>query len=348
MYETDFTPLKGLRFKCLEGCGFCCSFPAEVRIWERNFPVILGKNREAFRNWDEEHPWLNGIYTFRQHNDRGACIFLEDDKRCGIYDSRALLCRTFPVKFFFGWRLQLYPSMSCRGFSKDEGSDMIYLGKKAMGEIPPDRMDEMLERSGKMYESLPAKLGNYVPPQILQKMLLEYLDTMSYGSWDVNDPAIMEFEAELSSDNFIDLPVYLTEDLDWQLFKLENGYVKRLQMNSKGETKYIGRIVYSDLTMKKLSFEAIGAISAYLRLLVLTDHFIGVIYQKAIMQRDKRVQLADLALNELEKVRGIFLLKASLLAEFKGQELITKKIVADTIVLYDSYLATVPAFGMII
>jgi Predicted Fe-S-cluster oxidoreductase len=348
MTDIDFTPLKGLKFNCLEGCGFCCSFPAEVRECEKNFPVILEKDAGAFRKWDDGHPYLDGIYTFKQHNDRGACIFLNENKRCDIYDIRALLCRTFPVKFFFGWRLQLYPSMSCRGFSEDECSDMVHLGKEVMAEIPADRINKMLDESKAMYSSLPERIANYVPPEILQKLLREYVDKMVFEPWNISEASIAEFEAELSSGKFIDLPTYLTEDLEWQVFKLEDGFVRRILLNRTGETENIDRIVYSNLSVKTFSSEALETISRYLRLLASTDHFIGVVYHKAIEQKADGNQLSDMAISEFEKVKEIFLLKASLLAEFEKWEHVNEKTVEDAIVLYDGYLATLPAFGMIL
>ncbi len=348
MTDIDFTPLKGLKFNCLEGCGFCCSFPAEVRQWEKNFQLILEKDAGAFRKWDDGHPCLDGIYTFKQHNDRGACIFLKENKRCGIYDIRALLCRTFPVKFFFGWRLQLYPSMSCRGFSDDESSDMILLGKEAMAEIPADQINKMLGESKEMYASLPERIANYIPPEILQNKLLEYVDKMTFEPWDISDVSRAEFEAELSSENFIDLPTYLTEGLDWQVFKLEGDFVRRILLNRTGETENIDSIVYSNLSVKPFSSEAVEAISRYLRLIASTDHFIGVVYRKAIEQKADGNQLPDIATSELDKVKELFFLKASLLAEFEKREHVTEKTVEDTIILYDGYLATVPAFGMIL
>ncbi|SDF22130.1 Fe-S-cluster containining protein [Methanolobus vulcani] len=348
MTEIDFSPLKGLRFNCLEGCGFCCSFPAEVREWEKYFSIILEKNSEAFRKWKNEYSCLNGIYTMRQRQDRGSCILLRDDKRCGIYDIRSLLCRTFPVKFFFGWRVQLYPSMSCRGFSDEAVNDMTDLGKEAIAELPEGLMDQMLEKSKALYASLPEKIHDYMTPDQLHTLLLEHVDKMLFYPWSVSDEARGEFEVELSSENFLNLPTYLTEELEWQVFRMEDGFVRRMILKETGETKNIDNIVYSNFSVKPLSSEAARDLSIYLSRLASTDHFAGVVYRKALEQGDNLISLSCLAVSELEKVKDMFLLKASLLAEFDKWEHVNERTIEDTIVMYDSCLATVPAIGMIL
>nr|WP_321498024.1 YkgJ family cysteine cluster protein [uncultured Methanolobus sp.] len=348
MTEIDFSPLKGLRFNCLDGCGFCCSFPAEVREWEPNFPVILERNCEAFKKWENEYSYLNGIYTMKQRQDRGSCVLLRDDKRCSIDNIRALLCRTFPVKFFFGWRVQLYASMSCRGFSDKATTDMIDFANEAVAELPEGLMDQMLEKSKALYASLPEKIHDYMTPDQLRALLLEHVDKMLFYPWSVSDEARVEFEAELSSNEFLDLPTYLTEELEWQVFRMEDGFVRRVVLKDTGETKNVDSIVYSNFSVKPLSSEAIRDILVYLRRLASTDHFAGVVYRKALEQGDDLISLSGLAVSELERVKDMFLLKASLLAEFEKWEHVNEKTIEDTIVMYDSCLATVPAIGLIL
>jgi Fe-S-cluster containining protein len=348
MTEIDFTPLKGIKFNCLDGCGFCCSFPAEVREWEKYFPMILEKNGTAFRKWENGHSCLNGIFTMRQQDEKGACIFLCDDKKCGIYDIRSLLCRIFPVKFFFGWRLQLYPSMSCRGFSKDEKSDMMRLGKETIEELSLGFIENMLKESKAMYADLSVRLENYIAPDVLQSMLLEYAGEMEFSLSNISSASRAGFEAELSSDCFIDLPSYLTKDLQWQVFKLENGLVRRILLKQTGETEHVDSMLYSCLTVRTLSSDAVEAVKRYMRVITSTDHFIGMVYRKAMEQKTPDVQLLLLAIAELENVKELFLLKADLLSKFEKQEYIDEKIIEDTIVLFDGYLATVPALGMIL
>lgn len=346
MDDIDYEPLKGFNFTCLEECGFCCSFPAEVREWEKHFPVILKKNDGAFKKWDNGHMWLDGIYTFSQCNEKGGCIFLKEDMRCGIYKERAQLCRTFPAKFFFGWRLQLYPSMSCRGFT-DTGQDMTEFAMSAMDEIPRMMIDNTLRESRQMYALLPEKLKDYVSPALLQGKLIEHAGKMDISMENITDRGRLEFEAELSAEDFVDLPAYVTDSLEWLILKLEDGRVNRTILNRLGETKPYDSVQYSGRSLKPLSAEAADDIRKYMKHIAGTDHFTGIVYRKALESATEKKTLVELAFSELETVRDIFLLKASLMAQFNGQDVIDSRTVKDTIVLYDSYLATIPAYGII-
>ena len=109
-------------------------------------------------------------------------------------------------------------------------------------------------------------------------------DKMLFYPWSVSDEARVEFEAELSSNEFLDLPTYLTEELEWQVFRMEDGFVRRVVLKDTGETKNVDSIVYSNFSVKPLSSEAIRDILVYLRRLASTDHFAGVVYRKALEQ----------------------------------------------------------------
>jgi Fe-S-cluster containining protein len=88
---------EGIFFRCT-GCGTCCSRPegwvemtgeeleraaAALNISSENF-------RKKFTSGKKE-----GKYLLKNRPD-GACVFLDKDNRCEIYDYRPLHCRTFP------------------------------------------------------------------------------------------------------------------------------------------------------------------------------------------------------------------------------------------------------------
>lgn len=50
MCMTDLKLLEGMKFSCLEGCGFCCSYPAEMKEYEASFSHIRRADPDALKN----------------------------------------------------------------------------------------------------------------------------------------------------------------------------------------------------------------------------------------------------------------------------------------------------------
>ena len=89
---------KGLRFECTQ-CGECCKFRGEYayvylnRHEVRDLAEFLELGVEQFRR----------LYTFVDEDgwtqlstDKGTCVFLDEQGRCGVYEARPTQCRTFP------------------------------------------------------------------------------------------------------------------------------------------------------------------------------------------------------------------------------------------------------------
>ena len=73
-------------FKCLEKCGFCCSFVFILKeTYEKHKDKFQKPVKVVYQVGNEV-----GIITF----DR-ACAFLTDDKRCAIYEDRPEVCKQF-------------------------------------------------------------------------------------------------------------------------------------------------------------------------------------------------------------------------------------------------------------
>ncbi len=346
--DIDYSLLEGMDFTCLEGCGFCCTFPAEVRECEPAFNAILQIDRNGLKKWDTDDPYFCNVHTMRQHKDRGACIFLREDRRCGIYSVRSLLCRIFPIKIFFGHRVQLYTSQVCRGFSKDRQSNGLHrTGEEIMEQLPVQMKEEMMLKARGMYSSLPGKLAGYIPPDVLQAKILDYIGTMDISNSIVSEKSRDDFTSQLSSEEFINLPTYLTEDMQWLVFRLTGGLLERIRLERTGEIETTGSVHYACLSLKPLSAGAVNALREYLKLIVQRDHFAGVVYLRALEQKNK-VSLVDLATAYLNDIAASLLLRANMLAAFEGYDIIDTDMIRETIILSDGYLATEPSYGLIL
>ncbi|MDP2217052.1 MAG: YkgJ family cysteine cluster protein [Methanolobus sp.] len=335
-------------FKCLEGCGFCCTFPAEVRECEPGFNAILKIDRNGVKKWVTTDPYFCNVYTMRQHQERGACIFLREDRRCGIYPVRSLLCRIFPIKIFFGQRIQLYTSQVCRGFSQDSNSNVLCLkGKEIMEQLPAQMKEEMTLKAREMYDSLPGKLSDCISPSVLQTRSLEHVNCMDISNEIVTQRDKDDFTSQLSSEEFINLPTYLTADMQWLVFRLNGRLLERIKLERTGEIETTGNIDYSFLSLRPLSADAANALRKYLEIIVKRDHFAGVIYLHALEQ-ERNVPLIDLVTTYIDGIAASLLLRANLLAAFEGHDIIDADVIKEAIIFSDGYLATEPSYGLIL
>jgi len=94
---TAFFEQVPLRFECT-GCGDCCTGGADYVV-----EVTREEQRQIQSHLDISWKWFRRRYVRRLDDgseslqDSGnACIFLDADRRCRIYDVRPTQCRTYP------------------------------------------------------------------------------------------------------------------------------------------------------------------------------------------------------------------------------------------------------------
>lgn len=348
MTAIDLTLLEGMKFGCLEGCGFCCSYPAEVRECEDSFSLIQAMDPSALKKWDTNNPQFCNVFTMRQQNDIGACIYLKGDNRCGIYSIRSILCRTYPIKIFFGWRIQLYPTMACRGLIEVPGSsELLRMGGHVLCELPAGIVQQMASEASAMYAALPDILDNYIIPEILQEKMIEYARNMVIDPSKLPEECITDFESQLSSGDFMYLPTYLSKDLQWLVFSLEASQVKKMILKRTGETETIQILDYSGIIPRNFSPDAIRHVRQYLLKIARSDHFTGIVYLDAVNSKT-RESLIDRGIRLLNYIAGSFLVKANFLAAISDHSEIDEELVRETIIFSDGYLATEPVYGLIL
>lgn len=348
MTAIDLALLEGMKFSCLEGCGFCCSYPAEVRECEDSFSLIQAIDPAALKKWDTDNPQFCNVFTMRQHNDIGACIYLKDDNRCDIYPIRSILCRTYPIKIFFGWRMQLYTTMACRGLIEASGSsDLLRMGEHVLSELPPAIVQQMASEANAMYAALPDILDDYISPEILQEKMIEYARDMVIDLFNLSEKCITDFESQLSSGDFMYLPTYLSQDLKWLVFRLQESHIKKMILKRNGETETIQIVDYTGIRSRTFSPAAIRHTSQYILKIARSDHFTGMIYLDAV-NSEKQESLVDRGIRLLNYIAGSFLIKANFLAAISNRSEIDEELVRETIIFSDGYLATEPAYGLIL
>jgi Fe-S-cluster containining protein len=111
MIKTTFDlPVK---FKCLAGCGMCCSYKVGVKK-EDTENIMKGTTIRDFLRDNEKKDYLK--------KKGGYCIFLNDKRQCSIYKNRPHNCRSYP---FYAVGDQIDLDLSCPGIRQGLSFDSV-------------------------------------------------------------------------------------------------------------------------------------------------------------------------------------------------------------------------------
>ncbi|HET6455790.1 MAG TPA: YkgJ family cysteine cluster protein [Armatimonadota bacterium] len=118
-----------MRSECLPGCGLCCSYKVALLPGDAERIERLGYQQGRFA--------CDGALQ----KDDGFCVFLEEDRRCSIYDERPGLCRSFP--FFLEDDGSIDIDLSCPGVDRGPEIEPVFgyeaggaIDKKTAGRLP--------------------------------------------------------------------------------------------------------------------------------------------------------------------------------------------------------------------
>lgn len=115
---------EGLHFKCT-GCGGCCTgAPGYVFVNDEEIEALakhLSMSPDAFMR---KYTRLVGErYSLLEDMSNYDCVFLEEGKRCSVYEARPTQCKTFPwwpenLKSEKDWNEE---ARRCEGINHPEG-----------------------------------------------------------------------------------------------------------------------------------------------------------------------------------------------------------------------------------
>ena len=133
-----------MKFECLPGCGLCCSYKVALLPGDAERIEGLGYQQAIFA--------ADGALQ----KDSGFCAFLEDDRRCSIYDGRPGLCRSFPF------------------FLEDDGSIDVDLSCPGVGQGPEVEPVFEYEAGGVIDKKTAESLPNYLEYDKFRKIGLDW------------------------------------------------------------------------------------------------------------------------------------------------------------------------------
>jgi Fe-S-cluster containining protein len=222
----DDRELHGLRYACLEGCGFCCTFTAEVAEPE------LARLRGRFPKLPVAR--RDGMMLLGLQGGCGACTLLKE-RKCTAYDLRPSHCRYFPFHVYFGRRTEAYVNRSCRGVEVQPGGDLrSEFAANVTSTLPAYRFKVEQDRAAKAHRDFESQARSAdawadVDAEIARLVArgADWFDPVSWpptptgeadeaGSpseaWAV---ALAPFGAEDAADR----PFHLAADLTWYAFR---------------------------------------------------------------------------------------------------------------------------------
>ncbi len=240
--RVDRGELSGLRYRCLEDCGFCCTFTPEVSGPE------LAKLRTKFPALPVARAGEMILVSFQ--GSCGACALLKD-RRCTAYEERPAHCRYFPFHVYFGRRTEIYVNRCCRGVEVAEGGNLEAEFKAQVSDnTNPTRLAKDQARADGVHQAFEkaarqAGMWGDVDKEIAAQLergaewfLPETWPQTPTGDADEAgspDEAWQLALAPLDAQDAVMRPYHLGADLRWFGFRRSNGAVLVETLSEQGD-----------------------------------------------------------------------------------------------------------------
>lgn len=294
-------------FACLEGCGFCCTYPPEVSEEEMaRVEQATGLTSPATSPSGTDRLPLQG--------ECGACALLED-RRCTAYDERPMHCRLFPFHVYLGRTVEIYADRVCPGLDPD----IDQLGEPARQATPHEidqaieaameaawleRLQAMHEESLRVhaeFEKIAREEGVWADPEAAIEAAREQA-SVTPEAWNT---ALDTFRADdPAADPAMVLP---GKDFEWRAWHLEDATFTRYRFTETGEREVVGQT-----SVPSGDEEAGPACRDVLEQLASYECFAGMVFDRVDAARYE-VPLSDAAQAEADDVLAELAVRAHLL-----------------------------------
>jgi Fe-S-cluster containining protein len=263
-FEVDSTELEGKRFSCIPGCAYCCLCP----------PEVSGGEKDHFL---KNHPGtvedLDGTPHLALQGGAGGCSLLSS-RLCRDYGHRPFHCRAFPLRVHLSYRVQACANLSCRGIQEKEGAPLNELLGQVLGESKREILaaSAAAAREWTSFTDKCQKRGVPVALDASRRMAETVI-----GRWPSELGADQDEVMELVSETFgtkelPDLPVFVGRELEWKVFRVENGLVKCYLLQENGTMLPKGEWPLRAIPLLEMDTAGKEAFRAYLGLLNRRDN----------------------------------------------------------------------------
>jgi Fe-S-cluster containining protein len=229
----DTSELRGLRFACIEECGFCCTFTPEVAHDE------LARLRQRFPRLPVARSGPAVHLAFQ--GGCGACTLLVR-RRCTAYEDRPAHCRYFPFHVYFGRRTEVYVNRTCRGVDPDPAGDLQAAFTQQVMEVArPHAFAEhgrLARRVHAEFERNARQAGAWGDVAEAVRRTLAGFD--GWVDDAVAGPAWGKALEPYRGDDVVARPFHLAPDLRWITWESRGGTLQALTMEETGDLLPLG------------------------------------------------------------------------------------------------------------
>jgi Fe-S-cluster containining protein len=228
--EWDTRELLGASFACLEGCGFCCTFPPEVAHDE------LARLRTRFPRLPVARQDGGGLRLALQ-GGCGGCTLLAR-RRCTAYEERPRHCRYFPFHLYFGRRTEVYVNRTCRGVEAGQAAGDLSgaFAAQVLGVARPHEWQEAERQARRVHARFRQEAeaaGAWGDVDAATRRILADPGA-AQASWS-QPAAAADAWAPFAEEEVLARPFHLTADLRWLTFAADGDQLQVLEMQETGE-----------------------------------------------------------------------------------------------------------------
>ena len=366
-YEVDYSEVAGKKAECIDGCGMCCLcqpevLPQERQFFRKNHPECLVRSRGP-----------DQYLALALKKGRGSCVFLNECRRCQIYDHRTTYCKQFPYHLYVSDHVKVELDMSCRGLWTGKGVDALSEAKQMVA-AADDRLKQAVKEASAVYREFyenARAAGVMADSSMLRMTVSEHLSDFTdlgfiskilsmaeveaqvsisgakrgekYDLKDLNDAARETALESLSTDDPLSMPVYSAEDLSWNVFTVDKNKVEWMTVGDDGEFHHKGFADADEIEIKPLNDEGSKVLAEYLGILNGRDSFLGSVYY-LIDANGYEDDLSNAYYGSLATAVLDIMWRAALLDRFFGTGFGARGI-KEAIIFYDMDRLDAPAIG---
>ena len=91
--------MDGVPFACQADCGRCCDDPGGiVYLRQEDAQKLANHHNLSVKDWLERdcRQTLDGRYILNSDQYTDVCIYLDENKKCTVYQSRPAQCKSYP------------------------------------------------------------------------------------------------------------------------------------------------------------------------------------------------------------------------------------------------------------
>jgi Fe-S-cluster containining protein len=298
----DYSELMGKKVTCPPECGLCCLCQPEVLPEERNFFRTNHSGSLVRNKQPHDH------FALALKKGRGSCVFLNNERRCTVYQNRPTYCRQFPFHFHVSDRIKVEMDLSCRGVWYGKGNDAIKEASE-LAERSTGRLRVALREATAVYKEFFAickEAGVFADQNMLRSSVNENIDNFTDLGYiakvmnmsleevsvsldgiepdanidmdELNEAAREAALGSMQSSDPLNVPVYCDGKWNWNLFMAGKDGIEWNVLDNNGDLHFKGSADPNEISIPQLDAGARKVLGDYVSVLNKRDSMMGSAY----------------------------------------------------------------------